>query len=128
MIKTSLGSFLCVTLVCLMSQTTFALRCSGRITSPGDTKWHVQDICGEPRSIDIHQEAITIEKQYENHQSSRRYQIEKEHTILVDYEIWRYKFNKRGLAYILIFLDNILTDELTEENYKGYWRQRKEYN
>jgi hypothetical protein len=123
-----LGSLLCVALLCLTIQTAFALRCSGRITSPGDTKWHIQDICGEPISIGIHQEAVTVEKEYEENQSNRKYQIEKDHTILIDYEIWRYKFKKKGLAYILIFRNDILIDEVTEEHYKGYWRHRKEYN
>ena len=128
MIKTSLGSLLCVALVCLTSQTAFTLRCSGKITSRGDTKWHVQDVCGEPISIEIHQEEVTIEKQYEENQANREYRIEKEHTILIDYEIWRYQFSKQNLPYILIFRNDILIDELTEKNYKGYWRQKRRHN
>ena len=125
--KAVLGSLLCITLVCVTSQTASALRCSGKIISRGDTKWHVLDVCGEPESIEIHQEDLTIRKKQEQHQANREYQIEKEHTIYIDYEIWRYQFSKRGLPYILIFRDYILIDELTEKHYKDYWIKKRVY-
>jgi hypothetical protein len=117
--KAALGSLLCIVIVCLTSHTAFALRCSSRIISRGDTKWHVQDVCGEPNSIDIHQEEVTVYKNQEH------YQIEKELTIYIDYEIWRYHFNRQSLPYILIFRDQTLIDEMTEKHYENYWSRKK---
>jgi hypothetical protein len=60
------GSVLFVILVCGTSHPALALRCQDKIVSRGDTKWFVQEVCGEPTSIDEYHEVITQKKRRMN--------------------------------------------------------------
>ena len=119
--KAMSGSVLFVILVCGTSHPALALRCQDKIVSRGDTKWLVQEVCGEPTSIDEYHEVITQKKENEQFGESAAY------TTFITYEIWRYDFGRGRLAYILIFRDQTLVDEVTEKQYKDYWRNKRGY-
>ena len=116
-----LGSMLFIILMCGTSYPVLALRCQDKIVSRGDTKWRVQEVCGEPHSIDEYQEVITQKKSNEQLGESTAY------ITYVTYEIWRYEFGSGRLDYILIFRDQTLVDDMTEKQYKDYWSNKRRY-
>jgi hypothetical protein len=113
------GSVLFVILVCGTSHPALALRCQDKIVSRGDTKWLVQEVCGDPAWIDEYHEVITQKKENEQLGESTAY------TSFITYEIWRYEFGSGRLAYILIFREQTLVDEITEKQYKDHWRKKR---
>lgn len=121
MSKAMPGSVLFVILVCGTSLPALALRCQDKIVSRGDTKWFVQEVCGEPTSIDEYHEVITQKRENEQLGESTAF------TDFVIYEIWRYDFGSGRLAYILIFREQTLMDKVTEKQYKDYWSKKRRY-
>jgi Protein of unknown function (DUF2845) len=82
--------------------TASAQPCHGKIISIGDTKWEVQEACGEPSSIE---ETIEVVPKLVYDAIQHVYvQI----PVYINKSIWTYNFGPTSLIYILTFREHKL--------------------
>jgi hypothetical protein len=85
-----------------VAEVALALQCGGRIASTGDSKWEVQEACGEPAYIE---ESIEVIPKVIYDEFRHRYvQI----PVYVSKSVWTYNFGPTRLIYFLTFRENTL--------------------
>ena len=93
-------------LVILMSNPTYALRCSGSIVSIGDTKPQVIDKCGEPDHIEFWEEERVKKDHYYSDDHDRSYRGYREPFLVKEYvkiEEWTYNRGPTSFIRYLLF-------------------------
>ncbi len=76
--------------------------CHGKIISVGDSKWEVQDACGEPSQIEEATDVL-LQSAYDNLRH-----VYVQIPVYVTKSIWTYNFGPTSLIYILTFRENKL--------------------
>ena len=109
-------------LAILMLSPAYALRCGGRIVSPGDTSMQVVEICGQPDQIETREETHYI-KDYRYHKDYRSKGWRRSPFLIsktIQIEEWIYNFGPTQFMRHLIFMSGRL--EKIETGDKGYYR------
>jgi len=82
-----------------------ALRCNGKLITPGDEKQKVQDLCGEP--VDVHYyETYPEQPIYHNHTHNEYCNHANEYLPPITIEVWTYNFGPAQFIRELHFKDN----------------------
>ncbi len=76
--------------------------CHGKIISIGDSKWAVQDACGEPSQIEETTDVV-LQSAYDDLRH-----VYVQIPVYVTKSIWTYNFGPTSLIYILTFRENKL--------------------
>ena len=74
--------------------------CHGKIISIGDTKWEVQEVCGEPSSLEETTEVVP-ELVYDAIQH-----VYVQNPVYINKSIWTYNFGPTSLISILTFREH----------------------
>lgn len=105
-IKYLLHCLLICILVILMNDPAYALRCSGRIVSIGDTKSQVINKCGDPDHIESWEEERIKKDRYYSYDNDRSYEDYREPFLVKEYvriEEWTYNRGPTTFIRYLLF-------------------------
>ena len=88
--------------VVAMVTSAFALQCQGKIIFIGESKWEVQEACGEPSAIEETVEVV-LQRAYDEIRHGYVHI-----PVSLNKSIWTYNFGSSRLIYILTFREGKL--------------------